>query len=51
MQIVDMLNISVSVAQKRKGGDGSDAQSTDNRGPMGPVFSTYVYEEESGNEL
>ncbi|KAF2299301.1 hypothetical protein GH714_031416 [Hevea brasiliensis] len=37
-------------AMKRKGGDG-DAQSMDAKGPMGPVFSTYVYEEESGNEL
>ncbi|EEF36122.1 acyl-CoA-binding domain-containing protein 1 [Ricinus communis] len=35
---------------KRKGG-GGDSQSTDAKGPMGPVFSTYVYEEESGNEL
>lgn len=36
--------------QKRKGGDG-DAQSNDSKGPMGPVFSTHVFEEESGNEL
>ncbi|KAK3008537.1 hypothetical protein RJ639_013276 [Escallonia herrerae] len=36
---------------KRKGGNDSDISTSDNRGPMGPVFSTYVYEEESGNEL
>ncbi|XP_062148142.1 acyl-CoA-binding domain-containing protein 1-like [Alnus glutinosa] len=35
---------------KNRGGEG-DALSTDNKGPMGPVFSTFVYEEESGNEL
>ncbi|XP_057950838.1 acyl-CoA-binding domain-containing protein 1-like isoform X2 [Malania oleifera] len=29
----------------------SDAPSTDAKGPMGPVLSTFVYEEESGNEL
>ncbi|CAI0397477.1 unnamed protein product [Linum tenue] len=28
-----------------------DGHSSDSRGPMGPVFSTFVYEEESGNEL
>ncbi|KAF8380005.1 hypothetical protein HHK36_027474 [Tetracentron sinense] len=35
---------------KNKHGD-SDASSSDAKGPMGPVFSTFVYEEESGNEL
>uniref|UniRef100_A0A5B6YR79 Putative acyl-CoA-binding domain-containing protein 1-like n=1 Tax=Davidia involucrata TaxID=16924 RepID=A0A5B6YR79_DAVIN len=35
---------------KRKDGESSDASSADTRGPMGPVFSTFVYEEESGNE-
>ncbi|CAL5344173.1 unnamed protein product [Camellia sinensis] len=34
-----------------KGGESSDATSGYNKGPMGPVFSTFVYEEESGNEL
>ena len=34
-----------------KGGDSSDAPSRDTKGPMGPVFSTFVYEEESGNDL
>ncbi|XP_057462409.1 acyl-CoA-binding domain-containing protein 1-like isoform X2 [Actinidia eriantha] len=34
-----------------KGGDSSDTPSGDNKGPMGPVFSTFIYEEESGNEL
>ncbi|XP_052173431.1 acyl-CoA-binding domain-containing protein 1 isoform X2 [Diospyros lotus] len=34
-----------------KGGDSSDAPIGDNKGPMGPVFSMFVYEEESGNEL
>ncbi|CAL1404465.1 unnamed protein product [Linum trigynum] len=28
-----------------------DGRSSDSKGPMGPVFSTFVYEEESGNEL
>ncbi|XP_050203829.1 acyl-CoA-binding domain-containing protein 1-like [Mercurialis annua] len=36
-------------AIKKKGGDG-DGPRTDAKGPMGPVFSTYVYEEESGEE-
>ncbi|KAL7214067.1 hypothetical protein ACSBR1_026478 [Camellia fascicularis] len=36
---------------KIKGGESSDATSGYNKGPMGPVFSTFVYEEESGNEL
>uniref|UniRef100_A0A6M2ESB2 ACB domain-containing protein n=1 Tax=Populus davidiana TaxID=266767 RepID=A0A6M2ESB2_9ROSI len=35
---------------KIKGRDG-DGQSTDGKGPMGPVFSTFVYEEESETEL
>jgi acyl-CoA-binding protein len=38
-------------ATKKKDGEGSSIQSTDNRGPMGPVFSTYVYEEESADDL
>ena len=36
--------------QKSKGGD-SDAPGTGSKGPMGPVFSTFVYEEESANDL
>lgn len=37
---------------KINAGDSSDALSGDNKGgPMGPVFSTYIHEEESGNEL
>ncbi|KAM7267045.1 hypothetical protein ACFE04_009211 [Oxalis oulophora] len=36
-------------AAKRKGASGSGG--TDSNGPMGPVFSSFVYEEESGNEL
>ncbi|KAJ7965316.1 Acyl-CoA-binding domain protein [Quillaja saponaria] len=36
-------------ALKSKGGDGGGT-STDAKGPMGPVFSTFVYEEESGND-
>ncbi|KAK3229633.1 hypothetical protein Dsin_001514 [Dipteronia sinensis] len=35
---------------KRRGGD-DDAPKTDSKGPMGPVFSSLAYEEESGNEL
>ncbi|KAJ6376138.1 hypothetical protein OIU77_000995 [Salix suchowensis] len=35
---------------KSKGGNG-DGQSTDSRGPMGPVFSSFVYEEGSETEL
>ncbi|KAL4297467.1 hypothetical protein GQ457_12G006740 [Hibiscus cannabinus] len=37
-------------AMKRKGGAASTA-SKDAKGPMGPVFSSFMYEEESGNEL
>ncbi|KAL6972127.1 Acyl-CoA-binding domain-containing protein 1 [Sarracenia purpurea var. burkii] len=33
------------------GRDSSDAPSGDTKGPMGPVFSTFVHEEESGNAL
>ncbi|KAA8533586.1 hypothetical protein F0562_030980 [Nyssa sinensis] len=36
---------------RRKDGDRNDASSADTKGPMGPVFSSYAYEEESGNEL
>ncbi|KDP35833.1 hypothetical protein JCGZ_10647 [Jatropha curcas] len=36
-------------AMKRKDGDG-DARSSDVKASMGPVFSTFVFEEESGNE-
>ncbi|XP_059629007.1 acyl-CoA-binding domain-containing protein 1 [Cornus florida] len=36
---------------KRRDGDRSGESSADTRGPMGPVFSTFVYEEESENEL
>lgn len=36
---------------KIKGGDSSGGPSGDNKGPMGPVFSTFIHEEESGNEL
>ncbi|EOY23605.1 Acyl-CoA binding protein 2 isoform 2 [Theobroma cacao] len=32
-------------------GGAENAASRDARGPMGPVFSSFVYEEESGNEL
>lgn len=35
---------------KSRGGDG-DAPGTGSKGPMGPVFSTFVYEEESGNDF
>ncbi|KAJ8753462.1 hypothetical protein K2173_019861 [Erythroxylum novogranatense] len=35
---------------KNKGGS-DDARFKDSKGPMGPVFSTFVYEEESVNEL
>ncbi|OMO93537.1 Acyl-CoA-binding protein, ACBP [Corchorus olitorius] len=36
-------------AAKSKGR--ADAASKDAKGPMGPVFSSFVYEEESGNDL
>lgn len=39
-----------AAAQKRKAGDASNQPSADTR-PMGPVFSSFIYEEESGNEL
>ncbi|XP_022723312.1 acyl-CoA-binding domain-containing protein 1-like isoform X2 [Durio zibethinus] len=32
-------------------GGADNAESKDVKGPMGPVFSSFVYEEESGNEL
>ncbi|PRQ60477.1 putative FERM/acyl-CoA-binding protein, 3-helical bundle [Rosa chinensis] len=35
---------------KSKGGDGSSV-GNDSKGPMGPVFSTFVYEEGSGNDF
>lgn len=38
-------------AQKRKSEGGSDAQHMDSKGPMGPVFSSHVYEEESADDL
>ncbi|KAI4307078.1 hypothetical protein L6164_030307 [Bauhinia variegata] len=37
-------------ALKRKGGD-SGGSSSEAKGPMGPVFSTFVYEEESSKDL
>ncbi|XP_051138073.1 acyl-CoA-binding domain-containing protein 1 [Andrographis paniculata] len=36
---------------KRKGESSSDASGAGNKGPIGPVFSTFVYEEEPGTEL
>lgn len=33
-----------TILQKSKGGEG-DASSAETKGPMGPVFSTFVYEE------
>lgn len=36
--------------QKSRGGD-DDAVTRESKGPMGPVFSSLVYEEEPGNEL
>ncbi|CAK9159401.1 unnamed protein product [Ilex paraguariensis] len=41
----------VGSTTKRKGEGSSDVASADTKGPMGPVFSTFVYEEESGNDL
>ncbi|KAJ4726693.1 Acyl-CoA-binding domain protein [Melia azedarach] len=35
---------------KSKGGQ-DDALTSESKGPMGPVFSSFVYEEESGNDL
>lgn len=35
---------------KSRDGDG-DVPGTGSKGPMGPVFSTFVYEEESGNDF
>lgn len=37
-------------AQKKRGGNSGNEPSTDTR-PMGPVFSSLIYEEESGEEL
>ncbi|GJZ82279.1 acyl-CoA-binding domain-containing protein 1-like protein, partial [Tanacetum coccineum] len=41
---------STSNSQKRAGGD-SDEPSSKDTSPMGPVFSSFEHEEESGNEL
>ncbi|XP_059304550.1 acyl-CoA-binding domain-containing protein 1-like [Lycium ferocissimum] len=38
-------------ANKKKGEESSGARNADSRGPMGPVFSTFISEEESENEL
>ncbi|KAJ0102344.1 hypothetical protein Patl1_05211 [Pistacia atlantica] len=38
------------LSTKSRGGD-DDALTRESKGPMGPVFSSFVYEEESGNEL
>ncbi|CAN1250833.1 Acyl-CoA-binding domain-containing protein 2 [Linum perenne] len=38
-------------AAKPRIGERDVLRSNDSQGPMGPVFSTFVYEEESGNEL
>ncbi|KAM6555527.1 hypothetical protein CsatB_002546 [Cannabis sativa] len=37
-------------SMKSRGGD-TGGPSNDSRGPMGPVFSTFVYEEESANDF
>lgn len=36
---------------KRRSEGGSDTQHMDSKGPMGPVFSSHVYEEESADDL
>lgn len=36
---------------KRRSEGGNDTQHMDSKGPMGPVFSSHVYEEESANDL
>ncbi|KAK6155565.1 hypothetical protein DH2020_009813 [Rehmannia glutinosa] len=38
-------------ATKKKYDRSSDAHNASSSGPMGPVFSTFIYEEESGSEL
>lgn len=40
----------VGSAHKNKGG-GNNASTSESKGPIGPVFSSFIYEEESGNEL
>lgn len=38
-------------AIKKQGRDTSASSSAESKGPMGPVFSTFIYEDEPGNEL
>ncbi|KAI3457982.1 hypothetical protein Pfo_014645 [Paulownia fortunei] len=40
-----------AATQKRKDERSSDAPIAGSKGPMGPVFSTFIYEEEPGSEL
>lgn len=49
--ITDLYPSWASGSTSIKGGDSSGGPSGDNKGPMGPVFSTFIHEEESGNEL
>ncbi|KAB2596834.1 acyl-CoA-binding domain-containing protein 1-like [Pyrus ussuriensis x Pyrus communis] len=43
-------NWAAGLTVKSRGGEGS-ASGNDSKGPMGPVFSTFVYEEESEKDL
>lgn len=42
---------SLKCADFQKGRGGASADPSSAKGPMGPVFSTFVHEEESDNEL
>ncbi|GER34294.1 acyl-CoA-binding domain-containing protein 1 [Striga asiatica] len=40
-----------AASQKKKDEGITDAQNAGSQGPMGPVFSSFIYEEESGSDL
>lgn len=49
--IIDHWTKLSSCADYQKGKGGASADPSSAKGPMGPVFSTFVHEEESDNEL
>ncbi|KAL3524428.1 hypothetical protein ACH5RR_017262 [Cinchona calisaya] len=53
IEIVTELHPSwiTNTATKKEGKESIGASSADSKGPMGPVFSTFAYEDESGNDL
>ncbi|XWS48596.1 hypothetical protein CRYUN_Cryun13aG0090100 [Craigia yunnanensis] len=51
IDIVTELHPTWAAGSTMSKGGADNAASKDAKGPMGPVFSSFVYEEESGNEL